>query len=80
MDKTSDKHADSSIAQEDIMTFLKWNLTSTVCGKGVPFTNTGGSGGCYIDDALGIASMQRLQAMSTTWVPVTIFVDERTLC
>ena len=41
----------------------------TVCGKRVPFMNTGGSGGCYIDDVLGITSTRRLQAISMTWVP-----------
>ena len=40
-----------------------------MCGKGVPFTNTRGSGGCYIDDVLGVASIRRLQAILTTWVP-----------
>jgi hypothetical protein len=28
-----------------------------VYGKGVPFTNTRGSGGCYIDNVLGIAKI-----------------------
>jgi hypothetical protein len=32
--------------KEDIMTFLKWILDEYRCGKGVSFTNTGGSGGC----------------------------------